>query len=175
VIRVGITVLALIAAGVCAAQPLTNDLQSAPAKPKHFRLTFVLTYPDGQHPTQSFALDVPVMANRPGMSSMMLSAGTTGQDDGSVQENLHCTEVRESATGLAAKISFSLDRVSKIHLPSGDEPLHNQVTFEHKIDVVLGQSTPITDEPQQKPLGKGDGSLPTAPAPPQITVTATVI
>jgi hypothetical protein len=65
--------------------------------------------------------------------------------------------------------------VSTIHLPNGDEPLHNQLTFEKKIDVVLGQPTRVTDELQQRPLGKGTEGLPARPAPPVITVTATAI
>jgi hypothetical protein len=169
--------LALSATAAHAAKPVTAkptaDAPDGTAKLRHFRLTFVLTYANNQQPSQSFALDVPVLPDRPGTTSMHLAAGPAGQIEGSTQQNLECTDVHISATGLAAKISFSIDRVPLEHLPGIDEPLHNQMNLERKVDLTLGQPTVITEELQKKPVNKsGDAVADAQPAPPQITVTA---
>lgn len=63
-----------------------------------------------------------------------------------------------------------MDSVSLEPLPGSDEPLHNRLTLERQIDVVLAKPTRITEEMHSLPLSKGGKKL---PAPPQITVTAT--
>jgi hypothetical protein len=172
-IKFGIAAFVLCTAGICAAQSTEMAMQPAQTTPKHFRLTFVLTYPQGGQPSQSFVLDVPVMHDRSGMSSMSLAAGTTGQLAGSMQENLQCTDVHVSSTGLAAKIAFTMHSVSSEPLPDSTEPLHRQLTFERQVDLVLGKPTPITEQMHVFPLGKENNLLPnTPPAAPQITVTA---
>ena len=104
---------------------------------------------------------------------MSFNAGLAGQLEGSVAEKIQCTDVRESATGLAAKVTFAMDRVSKAPLPYSAEPLHHNLTFDRKIDLVLGKPTRITEEMQIKPLREGDEAIPSRlPAAPQITVTA---
>ena len=170
-IRVAVALLALNALSACAAKP-TADAPASAAKLRHFRLTFVLTYANNQQPVQSFALDVPVLPDRPGATSMHLAAGPTGQVEGSMQQNLECTDVHISAAGLAAKISFSIDRVPLEHLPGIDEPLHNQMNLERKVDLALGKPTVITEELQAKPLDNSADTIAHAqPAPPQITLT----
>lgn len=161
----------LCAAGVCAAQtPAVTP--STPVSIKHFRLTFVLTYPQGQ-PAQSMVLDVPVAPDHPGMSGMTSAAGLTGQVDGSVQQSLQCTDVHQSETGLAAAVTFAMDSVTKAPPSYSAEPLHHNLSFDRKIDLVLGKPTRITGDMQIKPLRKGDEAIPSSlPAAPQITVTA---
>jgi hypothetical protein len=78
---------------------------------------------------------------------------------------------------LTAKISFSIDRVPLEHLPGIDEPLHNQMNLERKVDLTLGKATVISEEStkamQAKPLDQSGDALANArPAPPQITLTA---
>lgn len=171
-IKIAAAFLALCSAGVCAAQPAATAASSAQTKPKHYRLTFVLTYPQGQQPSQSLALDIPVTQERPGMSDMSLTSGLTGQLEGSIAEKIQCSEVHESATGLAAKVTFAMDRVAKAPPPYSSEPLHHNLTFDRKVDLVLGKPTKITEEMHTAPLRKGDDAIPNAAAPPQITVTA---
>jgi hypothetical protein len=67
-------ILALCAVGSCAAQTSTTATQSVQNAVKHFRLTFVLSYPETQQPSQSFALDIPVTNSRPGESIMGVAA-----------------------------------------------------------------------------------------------------
>jgi hypothetical protein len=136
---------------MCAAQPATSNTQPA-TQPKHFRLTFQLTYPDGQ-PTQSYALDVPVSPDHPGTSRLSLSTGATGHEEGSIEQSLQCTDVHESSAGLAARVSFTM----------------------HKVDLVLGQPAQIPEETQKKPLSKDESALPAMPAAPQITITAVAL
>jgi hypothetical protein len=170
VIKIAATFLMLCTAGACTAQPAATAAQTTP---KHFRLTFVLTYPQGQQTPQSIVLDVPVTHDRPGMSGISSAAGLTGQIQGSVQQNLQCTDVHESATGLAAKVAFSMDSVAMDPAPNSNEPLHRNLTFDREVDLVLGKPTRITEEMQIKPLRKGDEAIPSRlPAAPQITVTA---
>jgi hypothetical protein len=107
------------------------------------------------------------------MSGLNFAAGITEQAEGSIQQAIQCTDVHESPTGLAARISFTRDTILE-PLPGSTEPRHRQLTFERQIDLVLGRSTRITEEMHERPVGAGDKSLPApAPAAPQITVTAT--
>jgi hypothetical protein len=162
--------LALCAAGMCAAQPAVTATPSAPTK--HYRLTFVLTYPQGQ-PSQSFVMDIPVTHERPGTSEMSVNSGLTGQLEGSVAQKMQCTDVQESPTGLAAQVNFAMDSVTKAPPPYSNEPLHHNLSFDRKVDLMLGTPTRITDEMQIKPLRQGDEAVPgRLPAAPQITVTA---
>jgi hypothetical protein len=164
--------LALCAAGSMAAAQSTPK----PTPARHFRLSFVLTYPDSKQPSQTFVMDVPVLPGRPGTSSLNLSSGATGQVEGTTRESLQCTDVHESATGLAAKVNFTIETVAEDHLPDTDEPIHNQLTFERQIDLVLGKPARITEDMHARPLKQGDEALmPLPPVPPQITVTATEI
>jgi hypothetical protein len=169
-------ILALCAVGSCAAQTSTTATQPVQNAVKHFRLIFVLSYPETQQPSQSFALDIPVTKSRPGESIMGVAAGSSGQEEGRVRESLQCTNVHQSVTGLAAKVSFAMNSVSPEALPGSTEAVHHNLTFEQQIDVALGTPTLITRPMHRIPLKKGDEvyakSLPEAP---QITVTATEI
>jgi hypothetical protein len=74
---------------------------------------------------------------------------------------------------LAAKVTFAMDSVTKAPPPYSFEPLHHNLAFDRKIDLVLGKPTQISEEMQVKPLRKGDETIPNRlPGPPQITVTA---
>jgi hypothetical protein len=172
-IKIGAAVFALCVAGVWAAQPPTAVAQSAQSASKHYRLTFVLTYPEGTHAPQSLVLDVPVSSERAGMSGMSLATGLTGQVERSVQESLQCTDVKESETGLAAKVTFTMETVTSEPALSATEPIHHQLNFDRSVDLVLGKPTRITEEMQRRVLGKTDPTVANAlPAAPQITVTA---
>ena len=165
-------ILILCGAGICLAQ--SNGLSKQ--APKHYRLTFVLTYPQNQQPSQSFVLDVPVLADHPGMSGMSMASGPAGMVEGSMQENLQCTDVHASATGLAAKVNFVVDSVPSELLPGMTEPLHRHLVFERQIDVAIGKPTRITQEMHVQKLGKDTPpALATPPPAPQITVTAVEI
>jgi hypothetical protein len=171
VIKIAAAFLALCAAGICAAQPAVTATPSAPTK--HYRLTFVLTYPQDQQPPQTFVLDIPVTRERPGTSEMSVNSGLTGQLEESVAEKIQCTDVQESATGLAAQVNFAMDSVTKAPPPYSNEPLHHNLSFDRKVDLVLGKPTQITNEMRPKPLRQGDEAVPgRLPAAPQITVTA---
>ena len=107
---------------------------------------------------------------------MSLVTGSTGKTEGSVQENLQCTDVHESDTGLAAKVSFTSDNVSLEPLPGATEPLHHHLAFQQQIDLALGKPTLITKEMHRVWLKKGDEALANYfPEAPQITVTAVEI
>jgi hypothetical protein len=166
-VKMGIAILALATAGVSAAQ-------SAHTQPRHYRLTFVLTYPQGKQPSQTFTLDVPVSTDRMGMAQSSTTSILRGEPDTAVAENLQCTDVHESATGLAAKVAFSMDSTEQ-PLPGSTEPLHHNLTFNRQVDIELGKPTRITEEMHMVPLRKGDSVPATAPPAPQITVTATEI
>ena len=172
VIKVGTALLTLCMAGVCSAQLSTATAQT---QAKHYRLTFVLSYGQGQQPSQTFVLDVPVTQDRAGMAGTSTVSGLTGDPAGNAQESLECTEVRESATGLAANVAFSMDSVVA-PLPGSAEPRHRNLTFRRQVDLVLGTPTRITEEMHVIPLGKGDAAD-SAKLPPaaQITVTAVAI
>jgi hypothetical protein len=172
VIRTGAALLILCAAGISSVWPSTSAAQSTQPQPKHYRLSFVLTYPQGQQPSETFVLNVPVTQGRPGMAGSSSASGLTGQQEGSVQESLQCTDVQESATGLAANVAFTLDSVGE-PIPGSTELRHHNMTFNRQIDLVLGKPTRITEELRVMQLGKGDGGHTAAPGPaPQITVTA---
>lgn len=171
VIKTGVALLTVCAACICAVQPSAAVAQSAATQPKHYRLTFVLNYPDGQ-PSQIFVLNVPVKQDHPGMAGSVTTSGLTGQPESSVQENLQCTDVKVSALGLAAKVGFSMDSIA-LPLPGPAEPIHRNLTFNRQVNLVLGTPTRITEEPHAIPSGKGgDASANTLPHAPQITVTA---
>lgn len=170
-LKIAAAFFVLCTAGVCAAQTAVTATPSTSTK--HYRLTFVLSYPQSQQPSQSFVLDIPVTRERPGTSEMSVNSGLTGQLDGSVAQKMQCTDVRESATGVAAQVNFAMDSVTKAPPPYSSEPLHHNLTFDKKIDLVLGQPTRITDAMERKPLHPGDEALPSRlPAAPEITVTA---
>ena len=171
-IKGGTALLTLCMAGVCSAQLSTATAQT---QAKHYRLTFVLSYGQGQQPSQTFVLDVPVTQDRAGMAGTSTVSGLTGDPAGNAQESLECTEVRESATGLAANVAFSMDSVVA-PLPGSAEPRHRNLTFRRQVDLVLGTPTRITEEMHVIPMGKGDAAD-SAKLPPaaQITVTAVAI
>ncbi|MFT4112338.1 hypothetical protein [Silvibacterium sp.] len=165
-------VLAVLAASICTALPAQS--QSAQAQPKHYRLTFVLSYPEGKQAPQIFTLDVPVSPEHGGMAQSSTASGLTEEPQTVVQQTLQCMEVRESAKGVAANVSFTMDSVTPA--PTGSsEPRHHNLTFQRQVDVALNQPTRITNEMHIRPLKPGD-PVPkeTAPAP-QITLTATEI
>lgn len=168
------------AAAVCLTL-LTSTIgagQSIPSHtPRHYRLTFLLTYPDGKQPSQSLVLDVPVLPGRAGMASLGTTATLADSDEEHVHEDLTCTNVRKSAKGIAAQVDFTMDRVLP-PLPNSSEPVHRQLNFVQKFDVALDTPTRITQEMHRKPLKPGDETLmkalPEAEAP-QISVTVTEI
>jgi hypothetical protein len=177
--KISIAVFALCAAGICAAQPAITATQTPQTSTKHFRLTFVLTYPQqdqkqAQQASQVFVLDVPVMPDHPGMSGMNLASGSVGQSEGSVQQSLQCSNVRESATGLAANVSFAMDSVPSKRIPGTTEPVHSRAAFQRQVDLELGKPMQITGELHRVPLRKGDPIPSDTPSSaPQITLTAT--
>lgn len=176
--RIGVAVFALCAAGICAAQATATAPPSPQTPTRHFRLAFVLTYPQGQQqtqqPSQSFVLDVPVEPDHPGISGMNLASGSVGQLEGSVQQSLQCTDVRESATGLAANIYYTADSISSKRIPGLPEPVHSRAAFQRQVNLELGKPMQITGELHRVPLSKGDALPPdTLSSAPQITVTAT--
>lgn len=104
-----------------------------------------------------------------------MASGLTEEPNSVVQETLQCTDVQKSATGLEAKVSFSMDSIGQ-PLPNSSEPLHHNLTFNRQIDVELGKTTRITDEMHVKPLKPGDEAYTkTLPPAPQITVTAAAL
>ena len=166
--KMGIAILALVTTGLSAAQ-------SPHTQPRHYRVTFVLTYPEGKQASQTFTLDVPVSADRMGMAQSSTASILTGDPDTAVAVNLQCTDVHESATGLAARVAFSMDSTGQPMLGS-TEPRHRNLAFNRQIDVELGTPTRITEEMHMVPLRKGDPVNASAPVPaPQITVTVTKI
>lgn len=177
--KIGVALFALCSAGICAAQPAVTTTQAPQTPAKHFRLTFVLTYPQKdqkqmQQASQVFVLDVPVRPDHPGISGMNLASGSVGQLEGTVQQSLQCTDVRESANSLEANISFSMDSISDKHIPGMSEPVHNRAVFQRQINLELGKPTQITGELHKIPLSKGGAIPPDTPSSaPQITVTAT--
>lgn len=170
-IRIGTALITLCAIGICA-QSSMAVAQSAQTQPKHYRLTFVLSYTQGKQPSQTIVLDVPVTHGRSGMAATTVLSGLAGEPEGNLQESLQCTDVQESATGLAAKVVFSVDSMGQ-PLPGSEEPRHHNLTFNRQIDVALGTPTRITEELHVIPLGKtGAAYANTLPPAPQITVTA---
>lgn len=171
-VKTGIALLTLCVAGICGAQPPVAVAQSATHQTKHYRLTFVLNYPNGQQPSQTLVLDVPVTHDRPGMAKSATTSGLTGQPESSVQENLQCTEVQESATGLAVKVAFSMDSWAQ-PLPGSTESIVHNLTFNRQVDLALGKPTRITEQLHAMPVGKnGEAPANALPPEPQITVTA---
>lgn len=158
---------ALCAAGACMAP---SSAATPHSTLKHFRLTFVLGYSHAELSSRSFVLDVPVKADRPGMGSISIASGLTGQVDGSVQEELQCSEVHESAAGIAANVTFTMHSV-EAPLAGAAEPLHHELNFQKQIDIVLGKPTTITEEMHAVTLGK-EPRPPALPPVPQISVTA---
>lgn len=169
--KIGTVALTLGLAVTCAAQPSLNNEPSAQTPSKQFRLTFMLTYPEGHHAMQSLVLEVPVGRDQPGIAKMTLSSGSMGQVEGSVAESLQCSDVHETATGLAAEVTFTMDRITPDGIGHSGEPLHHQLTFERKVDLVPGKETRITEPMHRVPLRAGDPVLPdTVSGPPQISV-----
>ena len=172
--KISAVILMVGLVGTCGLE--SGAAQSAQPAPKYYRLTFVLTYPGGQ-PSQSLAVDVPVTTARPGTSSINMVTGS-GQGEGSVSESIRCTEVRESPTGLAAAVAFTMEQVTTGAAAHLDEPLHRQVTVNRHLDLVLGKATPIIDTSKLKLLPQMAGEESSdnkTPAPPEITVTAVLI
>jgi hypothetical protein len=172
VTRTHATILTLCAAVLLPAQPSNVAAQSAA---KHFQLTFVISYPQHAQPSQTFVLDVPVADGRTGTAGSSTRSGLTGDPSSIVQENLECSEVRQSPQGLSAKVAFSMNSITKPANASA-EPRMRNFTFNRDIDVVFGKSSRITEEPHINPLGNGDDSTTQSlPPAPQITVTAVEI
>jgi hypothetical protein len=165
-------VLMLSLVGICG---ISAAAQSAQPAPKYYRLTFVLTYPGGQKPPQSLAVDVPVTTARPGASSINMVSGPGDEEEGSLNENIRCTEVRESATGLDLAVAFTMDQVTSGTAMHLDEPLHRQVTINRHVNLVLGKPMPITGMSKLQLLPQkagGEASVNKTSDPPEISVTA---
>jgi hypothetical protein len=161
--------LMVCTAGMCAAPHAIAQTQHQVTQLTRYRLTFTISDPQQHNAPQSFVLDVPVSPDHPGTSSLSVSTGLTGQEEGSVEQTLQCTDVHASATGLAAKVAFTMHTV--LHpLPNSNEPLHRQMNFDRSVDLSLGKPTRLTGDGHVKPLKPSDLS---SPAPPQITVMVT--
>ena len=169
---------ALCCGGICAAQspasPLPLDRSSSA---RHFRLSFVLTYPDavtGSNPqtaSQTLTVDVPVYNGHPGAAMVATLAGQDGKADPTLQQTLRCTGVHLTPNGLAAQVSLVADSVSPASL---SEPTHHAFTFSRNVDVALRTPTTITNEMKLTYLQPGDEKLGIHPPPaPQIILTIT--
>ena len=169
--RVAPLLLVLCTASACLAQ-------AAPAtqtSPTRYRLTFLLSDPQGQQPSQSIVLDVPVMPGHMGNATMTQVSGVTDQEESRFQKRLSCTDVHTSATGLAVDVTYAEESV-RAPMPDSTEPIHRQLNFERKVDLVLGKPMQITQEMHVKQLKKGDAAIaPAAPPATQITVTAAAL
>lgn len=161
-------ILALSAAGICAAQ----SQQSGGMAAKHYRLTVVLANPQNQDQSQRFVFDVPVTPDHPGQAEMNLASGPTGQAEMGPKQTLKCTAVHASKIGLAANVSYTMDSVSPEPMPGSTEHLVSHFVFEKQVDLPLASPTEITDMKSLRPI---DGKRTPLAAPIQITVTATEI
>ena len=171
-IKLGTALLTLCMTGFCAAQ---LPAATAQTQARHYRLTFVLSYGQGQQPSQTFVLDVPVTQDRAGMAGTSTVSGLSGDPAGNVQESLECTGVRESATGLSANVAFSMNSIAAPQTGSR-EPRDRNLTFKRRVDLALGTPTRITEEMHVIPLGKDSAAYAAKlPAAPQITVTAVAL
>lgn len=174
-VKIAVALFALVVTAACAVQPSTALAQSPQSQLKHYRLTFVLSYPQGDSPSQTFILDVPVARDHAGMAGSTTTSSLIGRPESAIQENLECTDVQESNTGLSAKVAFSMESTAQ-PLPGSTGPRHSNLTFNRQIDVELNKPTRITEEMHATPLRKGDEVYANAlPPAPQITVTATVL
>jgi len=163
--------LVLCAAGLCGAQsPSTSTVA------KHYRLAVVLANPQNAAATQSFVFDVPVSAGHSGQAEMNLTSGPADQAETAVRQTLKCTGVHASQSGVAAKVSYTMESVSPEPMPGSSEHLVSHFVFEKEVDLPLAVATEITDTKSLKPLqplGDVHGEPTPRPAPLQITVTAT--
>ncbi len=169
--RVVAATLVLCTTAFCGAQsPSTSTVG------KHYRLTVVLANPQNKAATQSFVFDVPVSADYSGQAEMNLSSGPADQAETAVRQTLRCTGIHVSQTGLAAKVSYTMDSVSPEPMTGSTEHLISHFVFERQVDLPLAVATEVTDTKSLKPLQSlGDAQVKPVPrpAPLQITVTAT--
>ncbi len=162
----------VFAAALASAQMNTIPATTAT---KHYRLTFVLAYPNGQRP-QSYSVDVPVAAGQPGIATITMASGSTASTQATAQQTIQCTDVHESPTGLAASVSIAMDSEPSAPLPGSSEPIHHHLQFNKKFDVALDQPTRISEQMHFMKLNKGvatEAPMPSSAAPTQIKVTAT--
>jgi hypothetical protein len=164
----------LFAAGIGSAQ---MKPASATTTAKHYRLTFVLNYPNGKGP-QSYSVDVPVASGQPGVAIISMASGSTGNSQATAQQTIQCTDVHESPTGLAASVSIVMDGEPSAALPDSSEPVHHHLQFNQRFDVALDRPTRISEEMHYMKLNHGVATevpVPPSAAAPQITVMATEI
>lgn len=174
-IKAGVISLTLGIAAICSAQTSTPRSPSMQPAQRHVRLTFVLTYPQGTQPSQTFALDVPVSGEAPGTASMILFSSPEGQPQNAVEESLRCSDVRFTPTGVAASVEFTTSSISG-SLTGSTEPVHHRLMFNKKFEVAFGKATPITQPMRLISLHNGNQTdARIVPASPNISVTATVI
>ncbi|AXC09404.1 hypothetical protein ACPOL_0017 [Acidisarcina polymorpha] len=84
---------------------------------------------------------------------MNLATGLTGQVDGSVEESLQCTDFKESARGLAAKVAFTMETTTSEPALRATEPIRHKLnSIKHR----LGPGEADTDyqEMQRRAWGK---------------------
>ena len=163
----------VFAAGVCAAQ---SQSAANPAPAKQYRLTFVLSYPNGQ-PSQSFSVDVAVPAGQTGIANILAASGPTASPEVTERQTIYCNNVHESPAGIAASVAIATDKV-RPPLPGMSEPLHQHMEFNKKFDVALDKPTRISEPLHYMTLNKGvatEAPMPADDATPQITVTASAI
>ena len=159
---------ALGAAVVCSAQSSSTTETTI----KHFRLSFSISNQGSSQPSQSFTIDVPVAPGHPGSSAISFTSGL-GSASPEVS-SWQCSDVHESATGLAIKVAMTSDGEAPA-IPGVVSARHRHGAFQRSVDLVLNKPTVITKEMHVIPLGNTDPKLAAAvvgPAP-QITVTAT--
>ncbi len=101
---------------------------------------------------------------------MNLSSGPTGEHENGAKQTLKCTDVHASKTGLAARVSYTMESVSPESMPGSTEHLVSRFVFEKQIELPLASPTEITDVRSLNPI---NGSGTPRPAPLRITVTAT--
>lgn len=175
-IRIALTLLAVITTGFAALQPVTLLGQSASPSIKHYRLTFALSDPQTTHALQTFTVEVPVSSDHRGMAEAVQTSMLAGDPDSTIKANLKFSEVHISEKGLAGDIALRVDSI-RAPLPGSTEQIHHNLTFNRQIDIELNKPTRITEEPRILSLKNGTAEHGGAPPTPnsQITLTITEI
>ena len=158
---------------LCSAQTKPTTTTAAP---KQYRLTFTLSYPNGQ-PSQIYSVDVAVPAGQTGIANILAASGSTANPEVMERQTIYCNDVHESPTGIAASVAIATDKV-RPPLPGMTEPLHQHIEFNKKFDVALDKPTRISEPLHYMTLNKGvatEAPMPADDATPQITVTASAI
>ena len=146
--------------------------QSSEAGMKHYRLTFVVKTGHGEAGKQSFMLDVPVAPEKMGAARASITSASEGDAQSLVQELLECSNIHESATGLALHIALQSDREAPA-IPGVISTRHQHGEFQRNVDLKLGEPTVVTQEMTPMVLGSTDPSLAEKLKQPTPTITVT--